>query len=97
MSRTRNYHQETLDVISRFYEVLDDLVKSKIITINGFCVDNKIDKRHLYAQKKDPSRGYFEIYWIVVLVKKYKVNSKFLLLGTGEMYVKRKLINVKVK
>lgn len=87
MSRTRKYHQQTIDTISRFYEVFDDLLLSKKIkSINSFCDQYQIDKRNLYAQREDLNRGYFEVFWISVLIKNYKVSAKYLLFGKGKMY-----------
>ena len=87
MSRTRKYHQQTIDTISRFYEVFDDLLLSKKIkSINSFCDQYQIDKRNLYAQREDLNRGYFEVFWISVLIQNYKVSAKYHLFGKGKMY-----------
>ena len=87
MSRTRKYHQQTIDTISRFYEVFDDLLLSKKIkSINSFCDQYQIDKRNLYAQREDLNRGYFEVFWISVLIQNYKDSAKYLLFGKGKMY-----------
>ena len=87
MSRTRKYHQQTIDTISRFYEVFDDLLLSKKIkSINSFCDQYQIDKRNLYAQREDLNRGYFEVFWISVLIQNYKVSAKYLLFGKGKSY-----------
>lgn len=86
MSRRRNYHQDTLDVMSRFFQCLDSLVADKKTSVNGFCEQNDIDKRHLYEQRKNPSRGYFESYWLTTLVKRYGASPRFLLLGVGDMF-----------
>lgn len=89
MSRTRKYHQQTIDTISRFYEVFDDLVQSKKIkSINSFCDQYQIDKRNLYAQREDLNRGYFEVFWISVLIQNYHASAKYLLFGSGKMFTK---------
>lgn len=89
MSRTRKYHQETIDTITRFYEVFDDLVQSKKIkSINKFCETYQIDKRNLYAQREDLHRGYFEVFWITVLIQDYNASAKYLLFGSGKMFTK---------
>lgn len=54
--------------------------------ISGFCETYGIDKRHLYAQKADYGRGYFEVGWLVPLVKYFKVSANWLLTGNGKMY-----------
>ena len=89
MSRTRKYHQQTIDTISRFYEVFDDLLLSKKIkSINSFCDQFQIDKRNLYAQREDLNRGYFEVFWISVLIQNYNASAKYLLFGSGKMFTK---------
>lgn len=87
MSRTRNYHQETIGTIGRFFEVLDILVEErKIKSINSFCEHYAIDKRNLYAQREDVRRGYFEVAWVTFLVRDYKASARYLLLGKGKMF-----------
>lgn len=60
--------------------------KKKIKSINSFCDQYQIDKRNLYAQREDLNRGYFEVFWISVLIQNYKVSAKYLLFGKGKMY-----------
>jgi hypothetical protein len=88
MSRTRKYHQQTIDTIARFYEIFDDLVESKRIkSINSFCETYQIDKRNLYAQREDLNRGYFEVFWISVLISDFKASARYLLFGKGKKFV----------
>ncbi len=88
MSRTRNYKQETLDVQRRFFEALHHLADEKRIPggLCGYCTAYGLDRRHLYAQELDLSRGYFEVAWIIPLIKYYRVSSGWLLLGKGNMF-----------
>ena len=79
MSRRRTYHPASIAVMQRFYEALDQLKQDRRITISGFCEDHGIDKRHLYAQRKDMSRGYFEIAWLLPLIERYGVSAEWLL------------------
>ena len=44
-----------------------------------------IDKRHLYAQKMDYGRGYFEIYWLMPMIENYGISAEWLLFGKGMM------------
>lgn len=87
MSRTRNYNLDTLDTQNRFFDALDALAQLEKLNggISGFCELHGIDKRHLYTQKREPNRGYFEVGWLVPLVKFYKVSSNWLLTGRGKM------------
>ena len=90
MSRTRAYRPETIAVMERFYQALDTLVATKTIQgIQTYCNEFEIDKRHLYAQKKDLNKGFFEVYWILPLIQNFGVSSDWLLFGKGEL-LKRK-------
>jgi len=87
MSRRRVYKQETLDTMQRFFEALDVIVNTdKIRGIQTFCNTYGIDKRHLYVQREDNGKGYFEIYWLIPLIKDFNVSSEWLLLGKGRMF-----------
>lgn len=81
MSRRRTYQGASIAVMQRFFFVLDQLKQDRRITISGFCEDHGIDKRHLYAQRKDMGKGYFEIAWLLPLIERYGVSSDWLLLG----------------
>lgn len=86
MSRRRAYNERTLAVIERFFIALDALMQDG--TLRGFqtyCRLYGIDKRHLYAQKMDNGRGYFEVYWLMPMIEKYGISSDWLLFGKGRM------------
>ena len=88
MSRTRNYKQETMDVQRRFFEALHRLADEKRIPggLCGYCTAYGLDRRHMYTQELDLNRGYFEVAWIIPLIKYYRVSSNWLLLGKGNMF-----------
>lgn len=88
MSRTRAYKQETLDVQQRYFNIVQELLDADRIPggIAGLCEVSNIDRRHWYVQRKDNGRGYFEVAWLVPLVKYHKVSANWLLLGTGKIY-----------
>lgn len=92
MSRTRNYSNDTLDIQARFFEAVDTLAQLDRLPggISGFCELYGIDKRHYYAQKKEPNRGYLEVGWLSPLVKHYRISSSWLLTGSGKMMRERK-------
>lgn len=88
MSRRRVYHKETIDIMSRFFMALDDLVENGRIEggLSGFCKKYGLDKRHLYLQRTDLGRGFFEVYWLLPLITDYNVSQFWLLFGIGSMY-----------
>ena len=72
--------------IGRFFLALDALLADK--TLRGFQTYSRlygIDKRHLYTQKMDYGRGYFEIYWLMPMVESYGISAEWLLFGNGRM------------
>lgn len=87
MSRRWVYRDETLAIIGRFFEALDALIETKAIRgLNTYCTKYNIDSRHIYAQKKDLNKGFFEVYWILPMISDYGVSSKWMLFGKGPMF-----------
>ncbi len=89
MSRRRVYRDETMAGMERFFKALEAIIDVKAIRgVQTYCNDFGIDKRHLYAQKKDLNKGFFEVYWILPMIKKFGVSSDWLLFGEGDMFLK---------
>lgn len=87
MSRRRAYSDTTLLIMQRFFDAFDALRAMKQIkNVSSFCLDNSIDKRHLYAQRQDLGKGYFEVSWLVPLIEKHGVSSYWLMTGKGTMF-----------
>lgn len=87
MSRARVYHPQTIETISRFFEALDALIAKKAIRgYKTYCDLYVIDRRNLNAQKLNCNRGFFEVYWIIPLIKDFGVSAEWLLLGKGKMF-----------
>lgn len=87
MSRRRNYSPETVAVMQRYFDALQaSLDNKRIKNLTAFCADNKIDKRHFYVQRKDLGRGFFEVSWMLPLIRDCKVSPRWLLTGEGYMY-----------
>lgn len=75
-------------IIARFYEALDAIIaQKKIRGVNTYCRLYEIDRRNLIAQRKDLERGWFQVSWLVPMVREYGVNSRWLLTGFGSMFV----------
>lgn len=88
MSRTRNYKQDTLDIQKRYFETMALLAETKKFPggLFGFLTTYGIDSRNWYSQRTNNGRGYFEVAWLVPLIRYYKVNANWLLLGTGKQF-----------
>jgi hypothetical protein len=73
--------------MQRFFTAFDAAIENKRIkSVNSFCDMNDIDKRHFYAQRKDIGRGFFEVGWLVPLIKDCGISSSWLLTGIGSMF-----------
>lgn len=87
MSRRRAYSDDTIGIMTRFYQAFDASRENKRIkSINSFLADNDIDKRHFYAQRKDLNKGFFEVGWLVPLIRDCGVSSAWILTGIGSMF-----------
>lgn len=81
----------TVDVITRFYDVIDKLIENKQIRgVSTYCTEYGIDRRHFYHQKDDFNKGYFEVYWILPLIRDFRVSPDWILFGKGEMFRKKR-------
>ena len=77
MSRRRVYSDNTLAIMERFFTAFD---------IAEYCRDNSIAPPHFYTQRKDRNRGYFEVGWLVPLVRDCGISATWLLTGRGMMF-----------
>lgn len=88
MSRRRNYSEDTIAIMERFFQAFQTSLDNKLIkNISQFCIVYNIDKRHFYAQRKDLGRGFFEVGWLIPLIRDCGVSANWLLTGKGTMYV----------
>ena len=87
MSRTRNYSQDTLNVMERFYVALEACKDCKVInSVSEYCEKNNIESAALYRQRKHRERGLFEIAWAVPLIRDCGVSARWLMTGVGSMF-----------
>lgn len=78
----------TMRIIERFYEALFAIIEMNLIRgVATYCRLYDIDRRNLYAQKKDLNRGWFQVSWLYPLVRNYGVNAEWLLTGKGKMFI----------
>lgn len=87
MSRRRVYSPDTKAIMERYFSALDAVLQNNLVkNLTTYCDEHKVDRRHLYAQRKDPDRGFFEVGWLVPLINNYGVSSSWLLTGKGVMF-----------
>lgn len=71
-----------MKVVSRFFQALEKLKASKIIRGKAtFAKRYGIDSRNMFKLEKDHARDIFQVEWLSVLVKDYKINPYWLLCG----------------
>ncbi len=70
---------------------MNELIEAKRLPggLAGFCETYGIDRRHWYSQRSDNGRGYFEVYWLLPLIKYFSVSATWLLFGEGKVYKKK--------
>lgn len=69
-------------IIKRFFLALELLKANRIIKGKyPFAKEHDVDFRNFYKLEKDMSRDLFQVEWLATLVRKYKVNPRWLLLG----------------
>lgn len=90
MSRARVYMPDTLAIQERYFSAVNELNDEKKLLggLSGFLELQGIDRRHWYAQRADMGRGYFEVAWLLPLIRYYKVSTNWLLFGIGSKFKK---------
>lgn len=87
MSKPRAYSDESKGIMQRYFKAIDEsLMRKRIKSVHSFCVNNGIVPEAFYRQRLDQSRGYFEVGWLVPLIRECNVSSTWLLTGTGSMF-----------
>ena len=73
--------------MDRFFEAFEIAVQNRLIkSVTEYCRDNSIAPPHFYTQRKDRNRGYFEVGWLVPLVRDCGISATWLLTGRGMMF-----------
>jgi hypothetical protein len=80
------HSEESQQIIARFYEALDEVKKRGWIGGKStYCEYYGINRRNFDSQKKNLQRGWFQVSWMVPLIRYYKINPRWLLTGFGPM------------
>lgn len=73
--------------MDRYFIAVEACVKAKIIkSVSAYCAEIDTERNHFYLQRKDRSRGYFEVGWCVPLIRNYGISASWLLTGIGTMF-----------
>ena len=87
MSKPRVYSDNSLRVMERFFQAFEICQKMKLIgSVTEFCKVQGIDKAHFYTQRKDPSKGFFQVGWIVPLIEVCNISALWIMTGRGEIF-----------
>jgi hypothetical protein len=81
MSRRRVYTDDCLRIQERFFLEFERLRSEGKISVKSFCQKLNISTSNFYAQKNDFGRGYFEVGWLVILIRDFGIDAHWLMIG----------------
>lgn len=87
MSRSRKYSDDTLAIMDRYFIAVEACVKAKLLHPLEYFKQIGEYKNNFYVQRKDRSRGYFEVGWIAPLIRDCGISATWILTGQGTMFV----------
>lgn len=79
---------ESVEIIMRFFKVLETLKEHKIIRGTKTFTDKYgIDRRNMLAMRNAPhERDQMQMAWLSYLIVDWYVDAKWLMTGKGEMF-----------
>lgn len=82
-------NEDTIAIVTRFFDAIERLKTDKVIRgLQTYTRRYDINRRNLAALRTDDeARGRFRPSWLSYLVRDYKVNPYWLLLGEGDFYI----------
>lgn len=87
MSRTRKYNNDTLAIMDRYFIAVEACVKAKLLkSLAAHCAEIGVARNNFYIQRKDRTRGYFEVGWITPLIRNCGISASWMLTGVGTMF-----------
>lgn len=87
MSKRRVYNQNTLDIMQRFFHAMEICKANGLLkSYASYFSECGIVKANFYLQRKDLHRGFFEVGWLVPLIRDCGVSAYWLMTGKGTMF-----------
>ena len=79
--------QTDYPIVSRFYTAIHKLIEYKVIRgKKTFTERYGINRRNFCTIEKDYSSKMFNVDWLTILVRDYKVSAQWLLTGEGSFF-----------
>lgn len=87
MSKRRVYTDETLAIMDRYFHAIEVCRERGLLkSMADYFRECDIDSPHFYTQRNDRNRGFFEVGWLVPLIRDCHVSSYWLMTGIGDMF-----------
>ena len=81
---------ESIKIIERFYQALDQVIASKLIRgKKTFCDRHGIDRWNLNTVRKKPESDMFQLSWISALCNDFGISVEWIMTGKGGMFVEK--------
>jgi hypothetical protein len=81
------HSKEEIEIIGRFYEVLDYLLETKKVkSYYDFAIKYDIPRNSLTVLKAEPTRNLFRARWVTILLRDFNVSADYIFLGEGDMF-----------
>lgn len=83
--------EDSQKIIKRFFEVIYALKEQKVIRgKQTFTNKYNINRWNFNTLEKNHASDIFQIEWLTHLVNDFDVSSQWLIIGKGEMFIKKK-------
>jgi hypothetical protein len=80
-------NEQSTNIIKRFISIINELIEVDILHGKKSFTDHyKINRWNFNVLMKEPWREIFQLNWLAILCKDFRVNADWLLLGVGDKY-----------